>query len=57
MLCYVMTGDNLVMRPLFRTLLTKLAKVNQGVHCMLLETLLSPIFKMGAFLWDYPDKD
>ena len=27
------------MRPLFRTLLKKLAKVNQGVHCMLLGTL------------------
>ena len=45
------------MRPLFRTLLTKLAKVNHGVYCMLLGTLLSPLFKMGAFLWDDPDKD
>ena len=50
-------GDNLVMRPLFRTLLTKLAKVNQGVHSMLLGTLLSPLFKMGAFLWNNPDQD
>ena len=45
------------MRPLFRTLLTKLAKVNQGVHSMLLGALLSPLFKMGAFLWNDPDKD
>ena len=45
------------MRPLLRTLLTKLAKVNQGVRCMLLGTLLSPLFKMGAFLWNDPDQD